>query len=347
MYRRAIVTQFGQPDVIQVQEENTLPAPDSDEVRIRIEASSMVFTDTLIRRGIYPYLQKEPPFTLGYDFTGVVDAVGGDVTAFKVGDRVADVTQIGGNADYIVRPAAQLIRVPSHLNPVQVETLLLSGMTAYQMLHRIAQVKPGQRILVQGGMGAVGNMLVQLGLLHGLDVVTTVSADNFAPLRTLGAEAVDYRTSDAVQQLRTLGGRDGYHAAFDGVGLSSFRRSFGLLAPEGTLVPYGFVAPARNVTLKTPLGSLIGGAMFASSSALFSLWSRLPGNRSVKGYDLVSYRREFPQAYTQDIQQMFALLETRQLNPLIHRTYPLHQIRQAHTAFSQGGIRGRIVISHL
>lgn len=345
VYRRAVIPQFGTPDVIQIQREETLPVPHTGEVRIKVEASSIVFTDTLIRKGIYPYLREQPPFPLGYDFVGVVDALGDGVSAFQVGDRVADVIQTGGNADYIVRPAASLIAVPPGIDPVQAETFLLSGMTAYQMLHRIARIHPGQRILVQGGTGAVGNMLVQLALVHGLQVVTTASANNLAMLQSLGAEAVDYHASDLSEQLRRRAG-DGFHAAFDGIGMSSFRRSFNLLAPSGVLVPYGFVTAARMVKQKTMIGSLIGGLMFATSRAQFWIWDHLPGNRIIHDYDLVSYRHKHPLAYAEDIQQMFALLQSGQIGPLIHRTYPLEALQQAHEDLANGGIRGRLVITH-
>lgn len=345
-YQHAVLTAFGEPDMIQVMSRDRLPEPGDGEVRIRVEASSATFTDTLVRKGIYPYLRARPPLTPGYDFVGRVDQLGAGVSTFVHGDRVADVTQIGSNSDYVVRPVANLIPVPAAVDAVAAETLLLSGMTAYQMLHRMARVQPGQSILVQGGTGAVGSALVQLGRIHGIRVVTTASANHRDLLRSHGAEVVDYRALDLERQLRHLAG-DGFQAVFDGVGLGSFQRSFRLLARGGVLIPYGYAAAGRSVRRLTRIGSLLGKLMFAGSRALFRLWNALPNDRQVLDYDLMSYRREQPQAYLEDIAQTFQLLESGHLQPLIHQTYRLQDIQLAHQALERGGIRGRIVIAHV
>ncbi len=109
--KRVELRSFGGPDVIRVVEDRALPEPGAGQVRIRVEASSLVFTDMLIRRNLYPVLKLTLPLTLGYDLVGHVDALGQGVTGIAVGDRVADLTQIGSNATHVVRPASGLVRV--------------------------------------------------------------------------------------------------------------------------------------------------------------------------------------------------------------------------------------------
>ncbi|WP_373513394.1 alcohol dehydrogenase catalytic domain-containing protein, partial [Persicitalea sp.] len=121
--RRVIATAFGAPDLIRIINETSLPEPQTGEVRIRVEASSVVSTDTFIRRGLYPFLSVEPPFTLGYDVVGVIDKVGEGVTGFQPGLRVADLSQIGGNADYCIRPATHLVPVPDRIDPAEAVSL--------------------------------------------------------------------------------------------------------------------------------------------------------------------------------------------------------------------------------
>ncbi len=100
--KKAIIKGFGKPSVIKIVEEN-LPEPHAGEARIKIEASTVSSTDIFIRKGIYPLLKQKPPFTLGYDFVGIVDKIGGGVTHVKVGDRVCSIVMVGGNAQFIAQ----------------------------------------------------------------------------------------------------------------------------------------------------------------------------------------------------------------------------------------------------
>jgi NADPH:quinone reductase-like Zn-dependent oxidoreductase len=117
--RRLEIRHFGGPEVIRLVEDAALPDPAAGEVRIRAEASSLVFTDMLIRRNLYPVLKPTLPLTLGYDVVGRIDGVGLGVTRWRIGDRVADLLQIGGNATHLVRPAATLVAVPEGLDATQ------------------------------------------------------------------------------------------------------------------------------------------------------------------------------------------------------------------------------------
>jgi len=128
--KRLEIRAFGGPEVIQLVEEAALPEPGPGEVRIRVEASSLVFTDMLIRRNLYPVLKLSLPLTLGYDVVGRIDGVGPGVTSWRVGDRVADLTQVGGNATHVVRPAERLVEVPHKLVATLAEPLILSYLTA-------------------------------------------------------------------------------------------------------------------------------------------------------------------------------------------------------------------------
>jgi len=158
-YKRVIITEFGGPEVLKVVEEVVLPEPQAGEVRVRVLATSACFTDTMIRKGVYGDLKKKPPFPPGYDLVGVVDKLGAGVTRLKVGQTVADLTVSGAYSEYICRPESSLVPVPAGLDPAEAVSLVLSYVTAYQMLHRrngaSARVQRGQSILVHGAGGAV------------------------------------------------------------------------------------------------------------------------------------------------------------------------------------------------
>jgi NADPH2:quinone reductase len=160
-YKRVIITGFGGPEVLKIIEEPKLPEPKPDEVRIKVLATSAAFTDVMIRKGKYPDVKDKPPFSPGYDVVGVVDKVGDSATRFKVGQRVADLTVIGAYSEYLCLPESRLTLVPDSLDPAEAVSLILSYVTAYQMLHRVAKVKGSQRILVHGAGGAVGTAMLQ------------------------------------------------------------------------------------------------------------------------------------------------------------------------------------------
>jgi NADPH2:quinone reductase len=164
------VRRFGGPDELEVVDA-PLPTAGRGEVRVRVLASSVEYTDVVIRRHLYPQtMRRRPPFVLGYDVIGEIDQLGDGVSGFQVGHRVADMTVLGSNAAYRTLRADRLTRVPAGVDAAEAAGLILSWTTAYQLLHRAARVQRGQRALVQGAAGAVGQALLVLGRQAGLEL---------------------------------------------------------------------------------------------------------------------------------------------------------------------------------
>jgi NADPH2:quinone reductase len=184
-----MITEFGGPEVLEVVEEATLPEPEAGEVRVRVQATSACFTDTMVRKGVYYGLKQKPPFPPGYDLVGLVDKLGDGVTKFEVGQSVADLTVWGAYAEYICRSESSLVRVPAGLDPGEAVSLVLSYVTAYQMLHRSAEVQHGQSILVHAAGGAVGTALLELGRLAGLEMYGTASKSKHELVANLGGNS--------------------------------------------------------------------------------------------------------------------------------------------------------------
>ncbi len=165
------VRRFGGPDELEVVDA-PLPTAGRGEVRVRVLASGLEYTDVVIRRHLYPQtMLRRPPFVLGYDVVGEIDQLGNGVSGFQVGDRVADMTVVGSNAAYRTLRANGLARVPAGVDPAEAAALILSWTTGYQLLHRAARVQRGQRVLVQGAAGAVGQALLVLGRRAGTRAV--------------------------------------------------------------------------------------------------------------------------------------------------------------------------------
>ena len=161
VWHQVVAPEFGDHSVMQWQAVTGLPEPGEGEVRIRVLAASASFTDIMVRKGIYADISEEPPLVPGYDLVGVIDAIGPGVSAFTEGQRVADLTVWGAYTEYAIRPVEHLVALPDEVDPIQAVSLILSYTTAYQMLHRVADVRPGQAILVHGASGPVGTALTQ------------------------------------------------------------------------------------------------------------------------------------------------------------------------------------------
>src|SRR3954468_9040058 len=226
------------PDGLQLRQ-RTLPAPSRGEVLVAIDATGISFAEHAMRLGRYPG-QPKFPFVPGYDLVGTVTAAGPEVDAALIGQRVAAMTKTGGWATHALLAAADVVPVPVALDAGEVETLLVSGLTAYQMLHHRAKVRAGQTVLIHGANGGVGTTLVQLALHAGARVIGTSSPRHHAALLEMGVLPVDYNDPDLPARVRELA-PGGVDAVFDHIGGKSIARSWSLLAKGGTLVSYAML----------------------------------------------------------------------------------------------------------
>jgi NADPH:quinone reductase-like Zn-dependent oxidoreductase len=330
-YKKVIIREYGTPDVMQVVEEADLPEPGADEVRIKVLKTSANFTDMMIRKGKYPEVKEKPPFALGYDMTGMVDKAGSNVTSFKAGDMVADMTVIGAYSEYICLPAENLIPVPSGLDASEAVALILSYTTAYQLLHRIANVSKGDSILIHGASGAVGTAMLQLGRLHNLTMYGTASASNHDKVKSNGGIPIDYKTEDFVQRIKDLT-ENGVDAVFDPIGGKNFKQSFTSLKPGGTLAAFGFYNSVMGKGGNIPLGFF-----------KVLLWNILPNGKKASFYSIGGLRKKHPNWFKTDLQYLFSLLEKGSIKPEIARHVPLEQAKSIHEKMEKEAINGKIV----
>jgi NADPH2:quinone reductase len=236
---RAIeVAETGGPEVLQYVEMPT-PSPGPGEVLIKAEAIGVNFIDTYFRSGQYP---RELPFISGTEVCGTVEAVGDDVAALGVGNRVVTAQANGSYAEYCTAPADFCAYVPDKVNADAAAASLLKGMTAHYLLKSVYPVQQGDDVLVHAGAGGVGLILTQWATSLAVRVITTVSTPEKAELsRQAGAaEVLDY-PEDAEQfgaKIKELTD-GGVAAVYDGVGAATFEASMASLAVRGTLALFG------------------------------------------------------------------------------------------------------------
>jgi NADPH:quinone reductase-like Zn-dependent oxidoreductase len=323
------VRRFGAPDGLEVVDA-PLPTAGRGEVRVRVLASSVEYTDVTIRRHLYPWVLRRPPFVIGYDVVGEIDQLGDGVSGFQTGDRVADMTVLGSNAAYRTLRADRVTRVPASVDAAEAATLILSWTTAYQLLHRAARVQRGQRVLVQGAAGAVGQALLALGRMAGLELWGTARGEHAALIRELGATPIDYQRGDFTRVL--LGGFD---VVFDGIGEDGYRRSLAALKRGGLLCFYGYSAGVQAQRRMLTMLMWIARPY---------LWRWLPGGKRARGYSINVIRARHPSWFQEDLERLFGMLATRAIRPRVAERISFDEVAEAHRRLEAGGLEGKLVL---
>jgi len=343
---RIVVDRYGGPDALRVVQEKC-PEPGAGEVRVRVLTAGVSLPDLMAREGIHPETPKVP-FTPGWDLVGVVDRLGDGVSGIETGQRVAAMPIHGAYSEFVCLPQGDLVPVPVGLDAGEAVSLILNYVTAYQMLHRSAKVKPGQRVLIHGASGGVGTALLQLGRLVGLEMYGTCSSRGASAVSELGGVPIDYEHSDFVSEIHRLTG-DGVDAVFESIGGTHIWRSRKALRSGGTVVAYGLTGSLRE-------GRLASGRSGAGSNrrhrfraiAIFGLYIAagwlLPGRRRVVPYSIQTLMRLKPAWFREDLIALFGLLNERKIKPLVAQRLPLAEARIAHEMLGKGGVIGKIVL---
>ena len=341
-HTRIIVTHYGGPDALQVVEEE-YPEPKAGEVRVRVLAAGVALPDIMMREGIHP--ETPPlPFTPGWDLIGVVDRLGPGVSGVEPGQIIAALPISGAYAEFVCLPQRELVSVPAGLDAAEAVSLVLNYVTAYQMLHRSAKVRAGQRVLIEGASGGVGSALMQLGRLAGLEMYGTCSSQKAATVAGLGGIAIDYQNQDFVKEIHRLTS-EGVDIVFDGIGGSHVWRSREALRPGGKVVVYGFTGSLRGGRLAS--GRSGSRHRFREAAILGWYIARswlLPGRKRMVLYSIQWLKRLRPAWFREDLIALFHLLQQRKIKPLIAQRFPLPEARQAHELLGKGGVTGKIVL---
>jgi NADPH:quinone reductase-like Zn-dependent oxidoreductase len=267
---------------------------------------------------------------LGYDVVGEIDQIGEGVRGLQVGERVADMTVVGSNAAYRTLRADNLARVPAGVDAAEATTLILSWMTAYQLLYRSAHVTPGQRVLVHGATGAVGQARLALGRLAGLEVWGAARGDHAAMIREFGAKPIDYQREDFTRVLPA-----GFDIVFDGIGEDGYRRSFAALRPGGLLLAIGFSAGVQAQQ---------GMRTIVMSIARMYLWRFLPGGRHARFYSINAMRARHPAWFREDLEHLLGLLAAGEIRPRVAERISFDEVVEAHRRVEAGGLEGKLVL---
>ena len=312
--RAIVIDGFGGPEVLR-QRDVQRPSPGPGELLVRVLASGTNPVDAKVRAaGSWAGISF--PAVIGYDASGVVEAVGPGAGTFRPGDEVYFTPEIFGNvqgtyAEYTIVQAAIVAPKPKSLTHVEAAAVPLAGGTAYEAIVRRLQVRPGETVLIHGGAGGVGTFAVQIAKAAGARVIATASAANLDTLRELGADAaIDYHRYDPFEAALQATDGVGVDAVFDTVG--------------GDLTP-------RSVPVTRPFGRIAFILGFQGDLGAASV-----RNLTLHGIFLTRER--------QRLEEMTRLVEQKKMRPVIDQVLPLEQVRHAPERLDSGHGRGKVVL---
>jgi len=316
-----VYTKYGSPDVLQLKEVEK-PSPKEDELLIKIHAAAITAGDVIVLKG-EPFvtrfvtgLQKPKNTIPGKEMAGRVEAVGGNVTQFQLGDEVygdLSVAGWGAFAEYVAVPENAVALKPANLTFEQAAAVPESAVVALQGLRDKGKIQPGQKVLINGASGGVGTYAVQIAKSFGAEVTAVCSSRNTDMVRSIGADyVIDYTAEDFTQngqQYDLILAANGYHP------ISDYRRA---LSPEGIYVATGgSMTQSLQATMMGPFISKTG--------------SKTMGGMMVKPNQ-------------DDLVFMKELLEAGKVVPVIDRCYPLSEIAEAYHYIGDGHAKGKVVI---
>jgi NADPH:quinone reductase-like Zn-dependent oxidoreductase len=310
---------YGSPDVLHL-EEVEKPTPNDDEVLIKVQAASANPLDWHFMRAA-PFLMrfisgllKPKNKILGADIAGQVEVVGKNITQFHPGDEVYGDISSRGFAEYVCVTEDKLVMKPANLSFDQASAVPVAGLTALQCLRDQGQIKPGQKVLINGASGGVGTFAVQIAKSFGAEVTGVCSTRNVEIVRSIHADyVIDYTKEDFTQNGKL------YDLILDNVGNRSVSDIKRILGPNGTFILNGY-SPVLMLRL-----------MFQS------------GKSKTSGQTMRS--ADVEKANQSDLEFMKELLETGKVAPVIDRRYPLSEVGEAIRYLEEGHARGKVVIT--
>lgn len=333
-YNRIVISKFGGRENLNVIEDETGELA-AGNVRVRVFTSGVAWADVMMRTGLYPGKMPLPPFTPGYNIVGVVEQSNASESGFKPGDPVAAITKFGGYSEIVDVKASLLVPVPSGVDFAQAACLSLNYLTAYQIIHRFAQVKRGETVLIHGAGGGVGTAFLQLGAIRRLRMLGTESTAKQDAVRQLGGIPIDYHQDDFVKKTLEIA-PGGVDAAFDPIGGTHLVRTYETLNSGGRLIAYGERAIVGE-GVHNPVEEKIHNDFMAAH--------REPvDGKTVRWYESFDVVQKQPEWYHEDMSALMGCLKFKKISPLVAGRLPYQEAAHAHELLETTGVVGKLVL---
>lgn len=338
-YRALVLTGYGGYDKVKLQVKKGKPALKAGEVLVRVKACGLNFADLMARQGLYDRLPS-PPVTPGMECSGVVEAVGEEVTDRKVGDKVMVLNRFGLWQEVAVAPASHTFLIPDGMSFEEAAALPVNYITAYMMLFDFGNLRPNQSVLVHAAAGGVGIAATQLcKTVKDVTVFGTASASKHETITEGGVtHPIDYRTKDYVEEVRKISPK-GMDIILDPLGGSDTHKAYNLLKPMGKLITYG----AANMLAGQKKNLIAVAKNWYHQFSIHTL-SLIQGNKSVCGFHL-GYLDGETELITQAMSTILDLYKEGKIKPRIDSTWHLEQVGDAMRKMQERNNIGKMILT--
>ena len=337
--KAAFVTRYGGPEVIQIRDA-PIPEPGPDQVLVRVRCIGLNFADIVGRFGAYPGTPK-PPYIPGLEFSGDVVRIGAGVTKFSGRERIMGYSKLGSHAEYVLVNQYYATAVPEQMTYEEAASFLVSMLSAYHGLVRLANLHTGERILVHAAAGGVGLASVQIGRHLNAEVFATAGTDEKASLAaSFGAHhVINYTTQAFDKEIERLTDGYGVDVVMDSVGGEVFKKGWALLAPMGRYLLLGVSS------MTTADGSLSRAMIVDAYEQMKPIFppGLIHSNKGIFGFNLgliAGKERYFEQAST----ELLTWYKLGVLRPLVGKVFPFEQIIDAHRYLQNRQSVGKVVV---
>jgi NADPH:quinone reductase-like Zn-dependent oxidoreductase len=315
------------------------PEPKPGEVRVRVHAAGLNFAEAMARQGLYPDAPK-PPCVVGYEGSGVVDALGAGVTSPTIGTRVLFLSRFGAHASAVCMAANQALPMPDSMSFEEGAALPVNYLTAYHMLFQIARVRGGEHVLIHMAAGGVGTAVLQLSrTVPGLVTYGTASGAKHEHVRSNGCQhAIDYRTQDYVSEIGRLTNGRGLDLVLDALGGTDWKKGYSLLKPTGMLVAFGFAN--MNTGGRRKIAHVLRQL---TTIPRYSPMKLMSDNRAVAGVNMGHLFGEVD-LLSRHCAALLRLYELGQIKPHVFKAFPFSRAAEAHEELERGKSVGKIVL---
>lgn len=336
--KQVYITATGGPEKLQLSESPD-PQPGPGQLRVRVRASGVNFADIMARKGLYPDAPKIP-CVVGYEVSGVVDALGAGVSGQWQGKEVFGLTRFSGYADTVIMPVQQVFEKPASLSHEQAAAIPVNYLTAWQLLVVVGSLSDDETVLIHNAGGGVGLAAIDIARHIGATLIGTASGAKHAFLKERGLHhAIDYRTGDWLPELQRLTGGRGVELVIDPLGGSHWKKSYQALRHTGRLGMFG-ASTATESSLPGPL-KLIS---FGLGLPLFNPVSLMNENRSTFGVNMGHLWHEVEKIRVW-MQKLLAGVEAGWVRPHVDRVFPLAQASDAHAYIEARRNTGKVLLA--
>ncbi len=334
------ISRFGPPEVLKIREEPVAQVG-PEEVIIQVKAIGLNFADIFERMGLYKAAPKAP-FVPGFEVSGIIQEVGGEVKQLKSGQKVIGVTRFGGYKTLVKVNQGFVRPLPDDFSFEEGAGLPTTYLTAYHGMFNLGHLKKKEKVLIHAAAGGVGTAAVQLSQIYDAEIIATCGSETKVEfLKKMGVQhVINYTTQDFEKEIRRINQGSGVDLIMDSVGGATFRKGYRLLNPMGRLVIFGL----GEMMPKGKKPNWLKLAYQYLTLPRFNVFDMMPDNKTIAAFHL-AYMFKFVEVFHSSIDQLLIWAKDNKIRPIVNKTFPFEQVIEAQNYLQSRKSVGKVILT--